>query len=74
MYIFFGHTTLYNKIHEKTLMVITTHMYNQMNLENQKKSNRDKVPSNPDSALIKSFLNDSKNFAKTEKKIISSNS
>jgi hypothetical protein len=55
-------------------MVITTHMYNQMIIENQKKSNRDNVPSNPDSALIKSFLNDSKNFAKTEKKIISSNS
>ena len=55
-------------------MVITTHMYNQMILENQKKSHSNNVPSNPASALIKSFLKDSKNFEKTEKKIISSNS
>ena len=55
-------------------MVITTHMYNQMNQDNQKKSQKDKVPNNPDSSLIKSFLVDSTNFVKTEKRIISSNS
>ncbi len=55
-------------------MVITTHMYNQMSIDTQKKSKKDKVPSNPDSSMIKSFLKDSKNFAKTEKRIIFSNS
>ena len=55
-------------------MVITTHMYNQIILENQKKSNSDSVPSNPDSAMIKSFLKDSTNFEKTKEKVISSNS
>jgi hypothetical protein len=55
-------------------MVITTHMVNQMILENQKKSNNDKIPINPDSALIKSFLKDSTNITKTEKRVISSNS
>ncbi len=55
-------------------MVITTHMYNEMILEKQKKSKNDKVPSNQDSALIKSFLKDSTNFEKTKEKVISSNS
>ena len=55
-------------------MVITTHMYNQMNQDNQKKSKKDGVPKNPESALIKSFLKDTTDFVKTEKRIISSNS
>ena len=55
-------------------MVITTHMYNQMNQDGQKKSKKDQVPKNPESALIKSFLKDSTDFVKTEKRIISSNS
>ena len=55
-------------------MVITTHMYNQMVSEEQKKIKNDKVPSNLDSALIKSLLKDSTNFTETEKRIISSNS
>ncbi len=55
-------------------MVITTHMYNQMVLENQKKYNNCKVPLNPESALIKSFLKDSKDISKTEKNVTSSNS
>ncbi len=55
-------------------MVITTHMYSQIIHENQKKSKSNKVPSNPDATLIKSFLKDTTDFAKTEKRIISSNS
>ncbi len=55
-------------------MVITTHMYNQMNQDSQKKSKKDEVPKNPESALIKSFLKDTTDFVKTEKRIISSNS
>ena len=51
-------------------MVITTHMYNQMVKENQKKE----ILENPDSEVIQSFLKDSEDFEKTEKKIISSNS
>ena len=39
-----------------------------------KKFKNDKVPSNPDSVLIKSFLKDSANFEKTEKRVIFSNS
>ncbi len=41
-------------------MVITTHMLNQMFLESQKKLKNEKVPTNPDSVLVKSFLKDSK--------------
>lgn len=55
-------------------MVITTHMYNQIVLENQNKYNNGKVPRNPESALIKSFLKDSTQFTKSEKRVISSNS
>ncbi len=55
-------------------MVITTHMFNQMFLDSQKKVKKLKVPNNHDSALIKSFLKDSNQFENTEKKVISSNS
>jgi len=55
-------------------MVITTHMFNQIFLESQKKVKNLKVPNNHDSALIKSFLKDSSMFENTEKKVISSNS
>ena len=51
-------------------MVITTHMYNQMVKESLKKE----ILENPDSEVIQSFLKDSEDFEKTEKKIISSNS
>ena len=56
----------------KPFMVITTHMYNQMIQENEKSENK-KVLNNPDSEVIQSFLKDSKNFQKTEKRVISSN-
>ena len=59
---------------EKLFMVITTHMYNQMIRDNQKESNNEKIPNNPDSSLIKSFLKDSTESAITEKKVIFSNS
>jgi hypothetical protein len=59
---------------EKSPMVITIHMFNQMFLESQKKLKNEKVPYNPDSALIKSFLKDSSKYEKTEKKVISSSS
>jgi len=49
-------------------------MYNQMNQDGKKKSKKDEVPRNPESTLIKSFLKDSTDFAKTEKRIISSSS
>jgi hypothetical protein len=49
-------------------------MYNQMNQDSQKKSKKDEVPRNPEAALVKSFLKDTTDFAKTEKRIISSNS
>ena len=55
-------------------MVITTHMYNQMIQENQKKLEKGIDPNNQDSEVIKSFLKDSLNLDKTEKKVISSNS
>jgi len=55
-------------------MVITTHMFNQMFLESQKKLKNEKVSYNPDSALIKSFLKDASKYKKTEKKVISSSS
>lgn len=55
-------------------MVITTHMYNQIIQAKQKKSKNDTDVFNLDSALIKSFLNDSTNFSKTEESVISSNS
>ncbi len=55
-------------------MVITMHMFNQMIIEQQKKLKNDKVPNNPDSEIIKSFLKESTDFPKTEKRIISSNS
>ena len=55
-------------------MVITTHMFDQISLETQKKVKNIKVPNNHDSALIKSFLKDSSKFEKTEKKVISSSS
>lgn len=50
-------------------MVITTHMYNQMIQENEK-SNNEKILKNPDSEVIKSFLKDSENFQEKEKKVI----
>ncbi len=55
-------------------MVITTHMFNHMFLESQKKLKNEKVPDNPDSALIRSFLKNSSKYKKTEKKVISSSS
>ncbi len=55
-------------------MVITTHMFNQIFLESQKKVKKLEVPNNHDSALIKSFLKESNQFKNTEKKVISSNS
>ena len=55
-------------------MVVTTHMFNQMFLESQKKVKKLEVPNNHDSALIKSFLKDSNQFKNTEKKVISSSS
>ncbi len=55
-------------------MVVTTHMFNQMFLESQKKVKKLEVPNNHDSALIKSFLKNSNQFENTEKKVISSNS
>ncbi len=50
-------------------MVITTHMYNQMVKESQKKE----ILENPDSEVIQSFLKDSEEL-ESEKKVISSNS
>jgi len=55
-------------------MVITTHMFNQIFLESQKKVKNMKVPKNHDSALLKSFLKESSKFESTEKKVISSSS
>ena len=55
-------------------MVVTTHMFNQMFLESQKKVKKLEVPNNHDSALVKSFLKDSNQFENTEKKVISSDS
>jgi len=55
-------------------MVLTTHMFNQIFLESQKKVKKLEVPNNHGSALIKSFLKDSNQFENTEKKVISSNS
>lgn len=55
-------------------MVITTHMFNQMFLDSQKKVKKLKMPNNYNSTLIKSFLKDSNQFENTEKKVISSNS
>ena len=55
-------------------MVITTHMFNHMFLESQKKLKNEKVPDSHDSALIRSFLKNSSKYEKTEKKVISSNS
>ncbi len=49
-------------------------MFNQMFLESQKKLKNEKVPNNPNSVLIKSFLKDSSKYEKTEKKVISSSS
>lgn len=72
--VFFKHTTSYIKILKKIYMVITTHMYNQMVLENQKKYNSDKVPKNPEAAFIKSFLTDSTDITEIQKRAISSNS
>ena len=63
--------SIYMKIHS---MVITTHMYNQMIQEDRKKTEKEKVPNNPESTLIKSFLKDSSSFEKAEKSVISSNS
>ena len=54
-------------------MVITTHMYNQMIQDQQRKLKEDKGLSNPDSAEIKSFLKNATDLEKTEK-VISSNS
>lgn len=54
-------------------MVITTHMYNQIIEENQKLPTK-KISEDHDSSLIKAFLKDSKNFEKTPKTVISSNS
>jgi len=50
-------------------MVITTHMINQ--IANEAKN--DKVPENPDSEIIQSFLKNSKEFEENQK-VISSNS
>ena len=72
--VFFKHTTSYIKILKKIYMVITTHMYNQMVLENQKKYNSSKVPKNPEAAFIKSFLTDSTDITEIQKRAISSNS
>jgi len=55
-------------------MVLTTHMFNQIFLESQKKVKKLEVPNNHDAALIKSILKDSNQFKNTEKKVISSNS
>jgi len=55
-------------------MVITTHMFNQIFLESQKKAKNEIVPTNHDSALIKSFLKDASKYENTEKKVISSSS
>ena len=51
-------------------MVLTTHMFNQIFLESQKKVKKFEVSNNHDSALIKSFLKDSNQFENTEKKVI----
>ena len=54
-------------------MVITTHMIHKMTLKSQKESNNDKVPSNPDSAILESFLKNSDIFQNNQK-VISSHS
>ena len=54
-------------------MVITTHMYNQMN-KKSKEHSKNEVLENTDSATIKSFLKNSDYYQKTEKTVISSNS
>jgi hypothetical protein len=50
-------------------MVITTHMIHQMTNE----SKNDKVPENPDSKIIESFLKNSQEFEEKQK-VISSHS
>ncbi|KRT60672.1 MAG: hypothetical protein XU09_C0008G0141 [Thaumarchaeota archaeon CSP1-1] len=54
-------------------MVITTHMIHKMTLKSQQESNNDKVPNNPDSAILESFLKNSDDF-QSNQKVISSHS
>ncbi len=63
------HTTCYIDIFHQKIMVITTHMINQIASE----AKNDKVPENPDSEIIQSFLKNSKEFEENQK-VISSNS
>ena len=48
-------------------------MIHKMTLKSQKESNNDKVPSNPDSAILESFLKNSDDF-QSNQKVISSHS
>ena len=53
-------------------MVITTHMIHKMTLKSQQESNNNKVPNNPDSAILESFLKNSDGLS--NQKVISSHS
>ncbi len=70
---FFGtHNIIYSYI-QKINMVITTYMIHKMTLKSQQESNNDKVPNNPDSTILESFLKNSDGF-QSNPKVISSHS
>lgn len=63
------HTTCYIHIYLPLCMVITVHMFHQIT----NGSKNDKVPENPDSEVIQSFLKNSKEFEGNQE-VISSHS